>query len=517
MVQITTCILTDRTLILQLEGDYPQNMLQPPRFSVWFRSKTEDRILPLPVVRMDEGRFTASFTYELWNLFLKEKEFSQFSVTLLDRMEPVAVSFPTDAMPGWIASTEGKTIRFVAKKEGFSRSFRQKFRSFLDANRKEQKKMMVGWAFKLLFRPFQLLSVHPNRITFCSNRRDKLSGNPAFVYEKLAEDPNLDLCVLLKSSGFSLGNLLKFFYYYQTSKVLLVDDYYHYLSYTPKPDTVKVVQLWHACGAYKTFGFSRLGKETSLLQSSPNHRQYDAAIVSSEQVSFCYAEGFGIPTANVYPLGVPRTDAFFDEAYRKQVRRRFYEAHPELRNKKLVLFAPTFRGGGKGDAYYPLNRFPIARILDAVEEDVVFLVKMHPYLKERFDLENSYRGRMLDCSDEAELNDLLFVTDLLITDYSSAVYEAAILKIPMLFYVFDDEEYIASRDFYSRYESWLPGKRVKTVEELIEAICRQDFETEKLEAFRTENLGRTDGHASERTANLIRSMLLSDQLEDKSF
>lgn len=507
MLQISTWILTGQTFTLQINGTMPPDTLQPPRLSVWFRTKTEDRILPLPILHQTNETFVASYTYELWNLFLYEKMLSQFSVTILDRMRPISVSFPTQEIPGWIFAVEGNTIHLRAKEPITFHPKFQNVRSFFCANRKEQMKMVTWVAFHVLYLPFRLLSVKKNRITFCSNRRDHLSGNPEFVFEELSKSRGLDLQILLNDRGFSLANLFRFFYLYATSRVLLVDDYYHYLSYTPKHPQTKVVQLWHACGAFKTFGFSRLGKDTSLLQSSPNHRQYDAAIVSSPEVAACYAEAFGIPTMNVYPLGVPRTDLFFDTDYRKRVRREFFLAHPSFRGKRILLFAPTFRGGGKGNANYPVWRFPVNRILDELDADTVLLVKMHPYLHERFDVDSKYTDRVVDCSEQAELNDLLFVTDVLITDYSSVVYEASLLKIPMLFYAFDLEDYVNSRDFYVDYCHWIPGKLVKTKEQLIEALQQKDYESDKLEAFYQTHWKNVRGGASSRTAKLISSML----------
>ena len=95
---------------------------------------------------------------------------------------------------------------------------------------------------------------------------------------------------------------------------------------------------------------------------------------------------------------------------------------------------------------------------------------------------------MLDLSDEDELNDLLFVTDLLITDYSSVVFEASLLDIPMLFYAFDLFDYISKRDFYYDFESFVPGKIVFSQRELTEAITTGDFESEKVPPFKTSSL-----------------------------
>ena len=79
---------------------------------------------------------------------------------------------------------------------------------------------------------------------------------------------------------------------------------------------IEVIQLWHACGAFKTFGFSRMGKVGGPSSKSRNHKNYTKAIVSSESIKKNYAEAFGISEDKVVATGVPRTDIFFDEKYK---------------------------------------------------------------------------------------------------------------------------------------------------------------------------------------------------------
>ncbi|MGN0479731.1 MAG: CDP-glycerol glycerophosphotransferase family protein [Hominenteromicrobium sp.] len=507
MFEIADWKLEKLVFSIRIKGVQASNAVQPPRLSVRFRINEEDRILPLPAQAGSGGSFMASYAYELWNLFRNGKKLRDFSITFLDHMQPISVKLPEKALDGWTVETLGTEIALHAGKTLRLHPVYRNLRGFFRANGKERKKLLCTGLMHMAYLPYRLLRVHPNRVSFCSNRREALSGNLAFVYEKLAEGGALDLQVQLGCAGFSFESLFRFFYLYATSRVLVVDDYYLYLSYVPRRKETKVVQLWHACGAFKTFGFSRLGKDTSLLQSSGNHRQYDAAIVSSRDIMFCYAEGFGIPSRCVYPLGVPRTDVFFDRAYRSRVRSRFFAEYPSFAGKRIVLFAPTFRGGGKGNAFYPLDRFPINRLLAELGEDTAFLIKMHPYVSERFSVDPVYADRVLDCSEDAELNDLLFVTDVLITDYSSVVYEAALLNIPMLFYAFDLEAYIAARDFYCDFVSWIPGKLVRTPQALTDALQKRDFEAEKLRTFCAVNMNGADGRAAMRAAELIRSMI----------
>ena len=91
----------------------------------------------------------------------------------------------------------------------------------------------------------------------------------------------------------------------------------------------------------------------------------------------------------------------------------------------------------------------------------------------------------------------MFITDILISDYSSLIYEFSVLKTNA-FYAFDLEDYIYTRDFYEPYETFVPGKIVKTFDELILALENNDFEFEKVKPFLNKNFKYKDGKSSER-------------------
>ncbi|TAS63140.1 CDP-glycerol glycerophosphotransferase family protein, partial [Lactiplantibacillus plantarum] len=83
-----------------------------------------------------------------------------------------------------------------------------------------------------------------------------------------------------------------------------------------------LIQVWHAVGAFKTFGYSRLGMPGGPKVQSLNHRNYTKALVSSHNIADKYAEGFGIAPDKIQPLGIPRTDIFFDEPKKQAIRER---------------------------------------------------------------------------------------------------------------------------------------------------------------------------------------------------
>lgn len=349
-----------------------------------------------------------------------------------------------------------------------------------------------------------------NRITIMSGRRDEIGGNEEFVYNLIKERKDIDFRFLMFSdvNGHKSFRIKKqFAYLYATSAVVIVDDYFTLLNSFKKRDDVTLFQLWHACGAFKTFGFSRLGKTGGPKQTDVAHRMYDYTIVSSVDIVKYYAEGFGIDDKCVLPLGVPRTDIFMSEEYASNVKNDFYNRYPQLKDKKIILFAPTFRGKGQVSAYYPKAAFNPVNFIESFGNDCVLLIKHHPFSRLKYNIDEKFNDRIIDLSDADEINDLLFVTDVLITDYSSVVFEASLLNIPMLFYAYDLYDYISERDFYCDYESFVPGKIVFSEDELIKAVNSGDFEHNKVIPFRDKYFTYTDGKSSQRVADKIVSCI----------
>lgn len=349
-------------------------------------------------------------------------------------------------------------------------------------------------------------SIKKSRVTFISNRRNDLSGNFEFVYEELKKHPDLDYKFLLtnkETQNMSFSQFIRIGYHFGCSDIILVDDFVEVLYMMKRRKGTTFFQLWHACGAFKTFGYTRLGKEGGQKIDSLNHRNYDYSTVSSKEIAKFYAEGFGISHEKVVATGIPRTDVFFDEEYKEKVVAAFYEKYPQLRERKIILFAPTFRGNGKNSGYYPVDQFDANKLYETLGEHYAIIIKHHPFVKKRNVIKEEYKDYIIDMSNNSELNDLLFVTDLLITDYSSVVFEASLLDIPMLFYAYDLDQYLATRGFYYEYETFVPGKIVKEYDKLCQAIEAEDFEQNKVESFKNRFFDGLDGQSAKRTADLI--------------
>ena len=314
--------------------------------------------------------------------------------------------------------------------------------------------------------------VNPNQILFLSEREPEKNGNLMLVKKWFEEnEPEVEITTFINTKTVDQlrkKELRDCAFKCATSAVIILEDFYPQLHSIQKRSETKIVQLWHACGAFKTFGLTRMGKQGGAPQTSMNHRNYDLVPVSSDTVRDIYAEAFGISGSKVQALGVPRTDLLFDWDYEEKKREELYGKYPILKENRVILFAPTFRGDGNKDAYYPLEAFDVNHFMERQPEDTVLILKNHPFVKQKFTVDAQWQDRVLDLSGEEHINDLMLISNLLITDYSSSVFEAAILELPMLFYAFDEKEYMDSRDFYFDYSQFTPGHVVTDFEALCE-------------------------------------------------
>lgn len=381
----------------------------------------------------------------------------------------------------------------------------------LGLNEKEKNdivsKFIRKYVFKVAYYLFWLRPVKQNKVLFASDSRDDLSGNFEFVYnEMLRQQLPLDYRFLLKPAvdrKKTIGEIIKLAKEIATSRYILLDDFYPMIYGLRIRKNADLVQLWHAVGAFKTFGFSRIGRPGGPSPKSPNHRNYTIATVSATSIRKHYAEGFGISEENVVATGIPRTDVFFNESYKEEVRTRLHQDYPYLKDKKVIMFAPTFRGNGQQSAYYDLDALNLDEIYRNFKDEYIFIFKLHPFVKNSLDIPYMYSDFYYDFSDYREINDLLFVTDILITDYSSVCFEFALLNKPMIFFAYDVEDYVQSRDFYYEYNTFIPGPLAKTTQDIIDIIQYQEFKMDKIEPFKQYFFDDTDGESSKRVVNYL--------------
>lgn len=344
------------------------------------------------------------------------------------------------------------------------------------------------------------------KVVFASEAREELKGNLKAVYEKLPED--YVKVVHIKgdrrdSKGFK--ETLRLWRNLTTAKYILLDDFYGLISTMKVRNGQEIVQLWHGSGAFKKFGFSRVGTGDNISNVHTGYRKYTKASVTAEPIRECFAEAFDIVLEKVQAVGSPRTDMFFDEKAKEEARERVYEAYPQLKDKKVVLIAPTYRGRKVEDATYDFERLKLSNLTKELGDKYQVVVKWHPAL-----YSNIKRGLVafdgvgtVDASSYIDINDLLVVSDILVTDYSSVIFDWYLLNKPIIYFTYDLDEYEEGRGLYFDFDEYVYGQVSTDYEGLIDAIRREDLATEKRNAFREMFMSACDGRSTERTIEWI--------------
>ena len=283
----------------------------------------------------------------------------------------------------------------------------------------------------------------------------------------------------LHSSIFTkLGYVFHMFvqmYHLATSKVCILDGYCIVASLLKHKRSLKVIQMWHSMGTMKKFGYSILdqeeGSSSIIAKAMRMHKNYDYYFASSPAYQAHLAAGFGCDEgkARIFPL--PRVDLLKSETYALKKQKAIYAAYPQLKEQKVIVYAPTFRK----DETKMQEAF--AQLAKHVPAGHILIAKLHPLSK----IEVS--GEKVLHAEEFSTFDMLFVADYLISDYSCVVYEAAIRDIPLSFYAFDYDTYQDRRGFAIDYENELKDWIENDPIQLMNKIKNDDFDRKSLKAF----------------------------------
>ena len=337
-----------------------------------------------------------------------------------------------------------------------------------------------------------------NKVTFVSIRSDgELEGNALALYPYINGEKEICAYKLPHDNDAALAMSKAVL----TSKVIVTDDYVKYLRYFPLRPEQRVVQLWHACGAFKKFG--QRGTNIPVPTDIATHAQYNLVSVSGENVRSIYADAFDVNYQKVQALGTPRTDDYFNKKLISKKKRQIYLKHPKLLFKSVIVYAPTFRDtDGNRNEFHPEIDFD--RLSKSLLPNQVLLICPHPIMDAPI-LPHEYRN-ILEVRDFST-NDYMLISDMLITDYSSVIFEYALLGKPIAFFCYDLLRY--DRDFYLKYPDDLPGDVFKTQEELTEYLRNPEKHvlTDKYTTFVKKYMSACDGHSCERIAQLINSYM----------
>ncbi len=282
-----------------------------------------------------------------------------------------------------------------------------------------------------------------------------------------------------------------------TAKYVFLNDNFMPMADLNFSKEAVITQLWHAEGAFKKFGLSAPLTDGVADREKKCSEKLTYVICSSKNVVPVYSEAFGIDEEKILPLGAPRIDLLLSERNIKELRNTFDEKHPECKNRKLILYAPTFRENGDADKKL-LDNIDMKKFNDELGDEYSLLIKLHPQINSSKPVEGA-----VDVTKGHDIGELTLISDMLITDYSSACMDFALLSKPCIFFAFDLEEYEKERSFYFDYEEYVPGEVAKTFDEVIEAIKNPRKSEDKLRSFRDFNFDYSDCKNAERIYNKI--------------
>lgn len=356
---------------------------------------------------------------------------------------------------------------------------------------------------QIIYLPMKLNKTKKNRVVFISRQSSKTTLDFSLLIKELkSQKPNIDIIVLCKRFdnikkhilNYSLYTL-KTMYYLSTSKVCVIDSYCLPVSVLTHKKSLKVIQIWHSLGAIKKFGYQTLdtkyGRKKSIAEGLKMHKNYDLIISGSKEMTKYFEKAFNYNKKYFKEYGLPRIDYLLHN--KKAIKEKIYKKYPELRKKKNILYAPTFRKD---------NVTSINNIVNEIDyRKYNFILKSHPNQKVETANKNIYM------CDDIKTIDLLEITDYLITDYSAISIEAAVLDIKTFYYLFDYEDYKKNNGINIDIKKEMSGYVYEDFKDLYNSLDKHEYNMKPLKDYKTKFLPKSLGNSSENITKEILNFL----------
>ncbi len=391
-------------------------------------------------------------------------------------------------------------------KNRYSKKFERFKKSFF-------KKAIKGYYKIRSFCHFMKRDIFPGSkktILFMSEQNEKLGANLEAVYTRMIQrglDKEFKIlqsfrAIVAFPENYGLLSWFSTISKMASSDFIFVDDHCPMLDWMHLNTKVILSQLWHAGAGYKGVGYSRWGHNGCPAPFSC-HRQYTYSITPSSNIAFFFSEQFGINDYQILSTGMPRMDQYLDKEYQSRKIIELKNEFPLINGKKVILFAPTYRGNNRKTAYYPYDLIDFKSLYDFCSDEYVVLFKMHPWVAQEVPIDDCYSDKFLDVGKYPNINDLFYITDILISDYSSSVFEYSLMRRPALFFAYDELQYSYTRGFHRDYRSSTPGKICNSFDELMNSLKNKDFEYYKMEDYIKYHFEFLDSGSSDRVIDYI--------------
>lgn len=368
-------------------------------------------------------------------------------------------------------------------------------------------KTLICIVVKALMWSMSFIPIKNNRLLFCPMNGNYYC-NLKYITDYLAQtcDGQYELIwVAGRNSQTQFPSYVKlctkfspsFFYYALTAKVVIYNCGIG--AYLRKREGQYFIETWHGGGAYK-----RVQKRYTWIQRlrfRQNLARYDYVISSSAAFSRVFQLDLQIPHAEYLPYGMPRNDIFFDPARMTDAAARVRERYG-VGAARVVMYAPTFRDDGMANTldFAGLLRWLAARY----GAEFVLFVRCHPHVASDIFVKYHGMASIIDVSEYPDMQELLCATDVLLTDYSSSMWDFSLTYRPCFIYATDIDSYRHERDFHTAPSSW-PFPLATDNAELERNITEFNYEeyVRAVERHHADLGSYEDGHAAERVAELL--------------
>ncbi len=337
-----------------------------------------------------------------------------------------------------------------------------------------------------------------NKVVFISRLSNKKTLDFELLEkELLKENKNIE-CVFLcrrivKFSDGILGNViytLKCLSNLANAKVCVTDSFTIAVSSVKHKKSLKIIQIWHSMGAIKKFGCQslsyNLGRDKKTSKILNIHANYDYIISGSKEMTKYFALAFGYDESSFLNYGLPRIDYLINNE--DEIKNKILKQYKELKNKKNILYAPTFRN------YESDNTLDLINSIDKNKFNLI--IKSHANQDLKLNKE------VYTC-DEFSALELLCVSDYVITDYSAIAIEAASINKKTLYYVYDYDKYKKENGLNIDLYKEMKGCVFENASELSDFLSKDKYDMNILKRYKDKYIDVQDGTSTKKIVSLI--------------
>lgn len=374
------------------------------------------------------------------------------------------------------------------------------------------KKVAHGITYRVLLFIAKYLPLDNKKVLFSSYYGRGYGDNPKYIAEALLKTPNKcklywivnnrkEKETLPKEIRAVMKNSLKHLYHLATARVW-VDNCRRYFPYKKKKQYY--IQTWHGFALKRIEGDVEDKISASYIQNAKkDSAAIDVIVSEAEFMSKIYRRAFWY-NGEICLWGAPRNDIMFNKNAQKLSKSKICQTFNLSFETKIVLYAPTFRSDGSLKPY----NIDYKNIVSACEKrfggKFIAFSRLHPNIMEKSKELMLDEEKVVDASSYADMQELLAASDVVISDYSSLMFDFALSGKPCFQFATDIKEYKQDRNFYFQLDE-LPFPISENNDSLINEILFFDFHlyTEKLEVFWEKTGMILEGSASEHCANRI--------------